>query len=329
MNVRLSILLVVILAIIGGAVAITASGGGGSTKIKENPWLYKLPSENITAISMTHKDQHVEYVKECNRWTIKDGKATPVFRDRWAGTTLLLSGPRSSRDLAPLIDDPNKYGLVSPQAKVRVTDISDEVLEFHLGDETPDGDDWYARLVASDRLFTVVSEWAKAVTSLATSPYYAPAPDRVITEVEGAVEYQGLFTLITEEIVHLAVIHNGQRMDYSLSCGKWVIKDSTNTPVSVDRWPGDSVLSEDARSDQLVIEETYDPAEYGLESPPTVLLIYDEAGRYLEIGLGDTTPDGNRRYAQLAGSDKLFTVDSSWGEVVSSLVVDPPYPPAT
>ena len=175
MNVRLSILLVLVLVLIGGSVAITQS-----LKTKERtpqqPWLFKVNVEDITQISVTHLGQRMEYALQGDDWVIKDGNDTPVFHDKWAGTTLLLSGPRVSRDTEITIEDAAKYGLESPQTKVRIVDRSGHPIEFHLGNATPDGRDWYAKLADSDRLFTVADIWGEVISKLATEPPYEPTP---------------------------------------------------------------------------------------------------------------------------------------------------------
>ena len=174
MNVRLSILLVIVLVLIGGSVGITQALRTKEPREQE-PWFFKLNVGDIEQISVTHNDEHTEYAYEGSQWVIKDGNATPVFVDKWAGATLLLSGPRSSRALDIEIVDPAEYGFDPPQTKVEIVDKSGFPLRFELGDPTPDGDNWYARLEESPRLFTVASSWCEVVSKLATEPPYPPA----------------------------------------------------------------------------------------------------------------------------------------------------------
>lgn len=176
MNVRLTVLLVLVLALIGGTVAVTASLRT-KERVPEPPWLFKVDPEDIAKISVTHQDKNVEYAIKEDGWVIKDGQDTPVFLDKWSGTTLLLSGPRSSRAIQDAtITDPALYGLDSPQTTVQLIDKSGFPIAFLLGDTTPDGENWYAQLVGSDRLFTVVSVWAEVITKLASEPPYPPTP---------------------------------------------------------------------------------------------------------------------------------------------------------
>ena len=174
MNVRLSILLVIVLVLIGGSVGITQALRTKEPREQE-PWLFKVNVGDTEQISVTHVDQHMDYAYEGSQWVIKDGNDTPVFVDKWSGTTLLLSGPRSSRALDIEIDDAAEYGLDSPQTKVQIVDKSGFPLRFELGDPTPDGNDWYARLEGSARLFTVASAWGEVISKLATEPPYPPS----------------------------------------------------------------------------------------------------------------------------------------------------------
>ena len=177
MNVRLTILLVLVLLLIGGSVAITQQLTSKEPR-KVEPWLYRINSEDIGRISVIHKGQQMDYARTGDdTWVIKDGNDTPVYIDKWAGTPHLLGGPRSSRALDIQIDDPAKYGLEEPQTRITLIDRNGVPLEFHLGDTTPDGENWYARLAGGDRLFTVVSVWCEVVSKLAVEPPYPPTPE--------------------------------------------------------------------------------------------------------------------------------------------------------
>ena len=172
MNVRLSILLVLVLLLIGGSVGITYSLRS-KEPTKQPPWLYKINVDNIANISVTHGDAQTEYARITEgQWVIKDGNDTPVDTAAWSGATQTLSGPRSSRVLAEQIDEPAKYGLESPRTRVRLLDKSGYPLMFYLGDATPDGKNWYAKVETSSRLFTVTSLWGREVAKIATDPPY-------------------------------------------------------------------------------------------------------------------------------------------------------------
>lgn len=184
MNVRLSILLVLVLALVGGSVIITKELSTKKHRERED-FLYKFNSADLRLITVTHGDRTVEYERQGDQWVIKDGNDTPVDTDKWSGTPLLLSGPRSSRLVIEPIDDPAKYGLDPPQTLVRILDRSNIPLDLHLGLPTPKGSDWYATVVGSDKLFTVAGVWGEVITKLVTKPPYPPTPEAPSGSDEG------------------------------------------------------------------------------------------------------------------------------------------------
>ena len=175
MNPRLTILLVAVLLIFGGtflAVRLT-----GSTEVaKFTPWLYQIDDQSIVHVEVTYGEQTVNYAKApgTGDWYIEGEPAVPVLQAKWQGTPLLLGGPKVSRVLAEKMENPASFGLEPPLTRVRVTDVGGTILEFHLGEATPDTKNQYARLAGHPALFAVPSEWADAVSRLATEPPYPP-----------------------------------------------------------------------------------------------------------------------------------------------------------
>ena len=176
MNVRLSLLLLVVLALIGGSVLITRELNTKEPR-KQEPWLFKIDTDEIIAISVTHLDASMAYALDGRQWLIKDGNDTPVFNDKWAGTTLLLSGPRVRRAVLDEIEDLALYGLESPQTQILIETRSGFPVELEMGDPTPDGDNWYVKLKGDGRLFLLPSIWGEVVSKLATDPPYEPTPE--------------------------------------------------------------------------------------------------------------------------------------------------------
>ena len=175
MNPRLSILLVAILFLFGGTfLAVRFTGLDEGTP--DNPWLYRIDEDDISHISVNHQGQTVDYDRKSGsyEWFIKGDPDVPVHKPKWGGTPLLLSGPRVSRVLNKAPDDLAPYGLQSPLTRIWVTDSSGNVVEFQLGDPTPDGENHYARLVGDPALFTLPASWAQVVNRLAVEPPYPP-----------------------------------------------------------------------------------------------------------------------------------------------------------
>jgi tetratricopeptide (TPR) repeat protein len=139
------------------------------------PWLYRMDEDSIVRIEVSSAGHTVRYEKKpgTEEWYIqKNNRGTPVLEGRWAGTPLLLSGPRVNCVLADNIDDPASYGLEPPETKFLVVDRVGGSIEVHLGIPSPDEDYLYARLVGNPKLFTMPTSFAKWLTGLATDPPY-------------------------------------------------------------------------------------------------------------------------------------------------------------
>ena len=282
-----------------------------SQLIGSSPYLYRVNEEDITAISVVHQGVQVDYELQSGQWVIKDGNDTTVYIDKWSGTPLLLSGPQTSRALNSQIDDPAKYGLDSPQTVVKLTTQGGDFLEIHLGDPTPDGENWYVRLADDDELFLVAGVWGEVISRLATKPPYAPK----------------LFSLVEEDILGISVTYQGEQIAYALQDGRWVIKNDVDIPVFAEAWNGVELVLEGSKTSEVTDIEIDDPDEYGL-LPGYVFLNFDTIGdSTTQYFVGDLVPDTERRYAASATDERLFTVPDSWAEALSKLVTDPPYPP--
>ncbi len=311
MNVRLSFLLVAVLLVVGGAVVITQVVLDEKESRPQVDWIYKMDVDDIYGISVVHEDALQGYERqEDGQWVIVDGDDTPVFQPKWSGTTLLLSGPRGSRQVSDTIDDPAKYGLVDPQTTVQVIDRSGVPLVFHLGAPTASGKDWYARVVGSEKLFTVNAEWAKVVTDLAIVPPYEPTP----------------LTLNIDHLSRLSVTHEETKIEFFVLGDEWVVREEGSPRVDTDKWADTMELLRDPRLSRVVSETIDDPAEYGLEEPQTTVSadITEPSGQKV-FHLGGPTPDGTEWYVSIDGSEELFAVVAAIREGLLKLLLEPPY----
>ena len=110
----------------------------------------------------------------------------------------------------------------------------------------------------------------------------------------------------------------------------WYFDKPQGPKVDMQRWgggiplilsgPGSNRRSSASASDaQLSI--------YGFGNPQMRITLAVKGGNTINIVVGDTTPDHHAYYIKQVGSREVFTVDSSWYDVLSRLVLDPPYPP--
>jgi hypothetical protein len=107
---------------------------------------------------------------------------------------------------------------------------------------------------------------------------------------------------------------------------RWHLDDPNGLPVGRDRWGGVTLLLSGPKSRRLLDEQPTDLAPYGLDSPQVRIDVDLKDGRTLPVLLGFPTPDGVGVYAQVEGFPQVFTIVAGWGELMVSLITDPPYP---
>ena len=313
MNVRLSMLLVVVLILIGGSVGITY-GLRDKEPTERDPWLFKLGFEDIVGVQIAHAGDQITFATDDGtKWVIRDGEDTPVFKERWSGIPFLLSGPRCDRALSETIEDPAIYGLDDPQTSVELLVRGGQTLTFHLGDPTPDGSAWYARLENDDRLCSLAAVWGEVVTRLVVEPPYPPN--------------LGKLEITAEDIVRFGIDHGTDRVEYRLVGDQWTILDGNNTPVFGDAWGGPELLLDGLEATQILATYVDDPGGYGLTVPTTRVQILNKEDEIIEYLLGEPVPNEDTVYAFLLGSESLYSVPAAWASSLAELVTSPPYPP--
>lgn len=331
MNIRLTVLLVIVLILFGGTLAGVYLTRTPEPK-QEQAWLWRLDDNSLVNITVTFEGDTVEYRKKPGgiRWFIveEDGERQ-VYQEKWSGTPLLLGGPRVNRTLADEMENPAQYGLDPPISIVRLTERTGRTYEAHLGKVTPDGENQYARLVGSPKLFTVPQIWARVVNRLVFQPPYPRLYDTDIQDRE-------LLNTGKQNVIYFEVTVDDETVIYGedISGDFWYIiepvegaPEDNEIPIPSELWNNEDVLLENPHVIDTVVEELDNPEEYGLDPAGTVVWLATEADQTHEFYLGDLTPDGERRYAITSGQPKLFTVPATWAAAIEKLATDPPYPP--
>ena len=323
MNVRLTILLAVLAVMIASTWAIIEFTDLVSRGEEEQPepWLFRIDEGDIARIEVSYQEYDVEFAREpgSHQWEILGDPSFPVFQERWAGTALLLSGPRVNRGLTQTIDNPAQYGLEPPESVVRVSDIAGNSFEFHMGSPTPDGKNQYVRLVGDEALYTVPSIWADVVNRLAHDPPYGR-----------------LYRVELAEVTVIEVNANDHTAVYYLGAGGWLAHDGPppvdeeqSAPVSEEwgRWL-DILTSPrvDAVVDQrLPDRDTERLEEYGF-SPPDVRVVIARRGQAtLEFHLTQNPEDAESYYARNVDSvdETLYSIKKARLEGIEELASDP------
>ena len=136
------------------------------------------------------------------------------------------------------------------------------------------------------------------------------------------------YTLPESDIRRVEIVSPSGVMAFELDMVEnyWIFEDDDAMPVDQKRWSGITTLLGGPRSQRQLESSFGEPALYGLEDPSTTVTIGLANGSSVRLLLGDVTPDRSGNYAQLEGFPQLVLVSSSWGEVLSSLISNPPIP---
>ena len=137
-----------------------------------------------------------------------------------------------------------------------------------------------------------------------------------------------LFRLDDDAINHIVVTREGQTLTFEKKPGsrKWFILEDPELPVNFERWGGIPLLLSGPRVNRVLSDTIDDPVSYGLDPPETSVKVTERSGLGFEFHMGFATPDESNTYARLVGHPKLFTVPTSWAQVINRLATEPPYP---
>ena len=362
MNIRLTILLVFVLALFG-ALALWFKPWETQAPPEDEPWAWRIDDDAIVHIEVTNRGEvgrslecsddtisvpeaeiNVVYDKDLGRgkWYIVDGEErSEVYHDQWAGTPLLLSGPKVNRVLSQTVENAAQYGLDPPESVIVITEETGLSYEFWLGNETPDEGYSYMQLVGDSQLLTVPEVWARVVNCLAVNPPYVPPP----------LDLGYFYEVDFRDILELEVTHKGTTVTYTpeQSVRTWYANvDGERLPVEQPEWwtsqlqwfaqpgkPGGA----DAPGGWHVDETGSDDPKYGLQPPETkVRVATHEKTHEFYIGTGHIEVDrenqpilddaGNTqilvRYAGLPGDPIVYVVNRVRAERTTCLVTHPP-----
>lgn len=189
MNFRLAFILVVLVAVVGGYVALFELQKNPERE-QQAPWLYDVGFDDLQGIRVRHRgDTQAFALQGDGRWVFeKTGE--PVNYDRWSGIPVLLTGPRSTRQIPGSGNDPSEYGLADPRTVIDITLKSGQPIQVRLGGLTPDGSSVYAQVSGTPGVFLLPASWADVINRLVTEPPKVtptPSPSPTATPTPAAV----------------------------------------------------------------------------------------------------------------------------------------------
>jgi len=330
MSLRTSLILLLLLALVAGYLVLSKlhPPPPSSEAPRRISFFYALSDADINRVTFFSQGQEYTFFQGATRadWYFDDTHRTPVDSDRWGGTTLLLSGPRTNRLLFEQVDDLAPYGLADSQDWVRIGATGNREVKVLIGNKTEDGANHYAKLEGSPSVYLVDASWGDLLTGMATRPpypqWYFQGPAGRVSELE-----------VTSRGAKVSFINDDER--------GWQFNTSDRAaerpPVDPQRWEKEALPLLDGPVVQYqAAPELKDPGTYGLDKPSAVLRIvflgvvsteegHTLAFRALEWDIGKKTEDGQGYYAKLLGLPPLVVVDAGWVEGLLAIAQNPPY----
>jgi len=141
-----------------------------------SPYIWQVETDQIVHITITLPRRgrgESWFKKEDFHWYFDDQDETPVDIARWGGgIPLILSGPRSSRELitenAEGVEE--QYGLLEPGMIIKLLLNTGEEINVLVGDKLLDGSAYYIKLIHAPRIFTIDESWVSVLENLVLDP---------------------------------------------------------------------------------------------------------------------------------------------------------------
>ena len=331
--------LVLILAAIAASVVVYINPfSEDETREPREPWFYQVAQDDIEVIEITLKGSSLKFEKtDEDTWVFVDPLGIPPIHQRWAGITLLLSGPQTRRDItiaAQTIDDPAQYGLDDPQMIVDVGLTADRQLQFRLGDKTTNRNHSYGQVIGFPQLYLVAGIWGDVLARLVREP---PIPkwwvERAPEDIIEVNVYLGDFEAADTEV-----------RQFKQEDGVWFVRDFIDTsdlkPLDVDRWAEYIPLMTGPPPISVAVHrvDDQDYTQWGITEDSNHIEVrfagLSPEGVEWNDGvlfrLGSKTPDGSAYYA--LSFTKLIVrpvllLDAEWTETLMGLFDNTPYGP--
>ncbi|MFN3974761.1 MAG: DUF4340 domain-containing protein [Dehalococcoidia bacterium] len=314
MNIRIISVLLALLVVVAGYFYF-AQVQRPPKREPEPPWFYTLNMEDLLSITLTKDGQSQRFIQKEGEWWLEKPEPLPVDPSRWAGITLLLSGPQSRRLLMEQIDAPARYGLDNPSLVIQTEATGGRTFEINLGQKTPDGSAHYAQLKGSPQLFLVDASWGDVLGRLVTDPPYP----------------EWYYRVPSERVLRLLVQRGEEKVAFRKFQGRWAFDDPQDTPVDPSRWQEVSTLLGGPPSLRVLERGVKDFSTYGVDKPLIAVSVEYELPfqterprRAITLEVGNFLPDGSGYYARPNQSDTLVFVDKPWVEVFQRLLTEPP-----
>ena len=181
MRLRNILILAVILAVLVGVFYLVSRPEPG-TSPKPTVYVWSIEMDDIThiTISLPREGLIQSFIKipqgDKFPWFFDDPERSPVDANRWGGgIPLLLSGPGADRIISENATEAKlaEFGLLQPRLEITLTLENNSTLKISVGDNTPDGSNYYVRAPGSNAVATVDYTWYDILEGLVKEPPYA------------------------------------------------------------------------------------------------------------------------------------------------------------
>lgn len=181
MRLKNIIILAVILAVLGALFfAFTRPGAPSPAKPKFYVWMIEQDDIERITISLPRDGLSQSWIKIRQEdkfpWYFDDEGRSPVDSVRWGGgIPLLLSGPGADRVIADNATEEKlaEFGLMRPSMEIVLLLSDNYTMKITVGDNTPDGNNFYVRAPNTNAVATVDYTWYSVLAKLVKEPPYA------------------------------------------------------------------------------------------------------------------------------------------------------------
>jgi hypothetical protein len=310
MNIRGLLIAVVVLAALGGGVY-------WSNKVKEAeankpdkdapPKILSIPEDQFKQIEILKKGEEPIVIRkvESGKWEMESPKQWLVDQDAATSLVSTLSSLSSGRLVEAKVADLSPFGLADPGLKVSVTEKNGKVEKLLVGDESPAGGGYFAKLDGDSRLFTIAS-------------YNKTSVDKSPSDLRD----KRLLTFDSDKLTRVELAAKGQTIEFGKnSQNEWqIIKPR---PLRADGGHVDDLIRKlkDAKMDLSGAGEDQTKAGQAFSSGTRVAIakVTDASGtQQLEV----RKDKDKNYYARSSVVDGAFKVSSDLGEGVDKTLLD-------
>ncbi len=261
-------------------------------KGSETPKLLAVPEDQVSGIEIKRKDGTTTALKKGEKWEITSPQALPADAEAVNGMMSTISGLSTDRLVEENAADLNLFGLATPQVEVTVTKKDGKKSKLLIGDETPGGSAFYARLDGEKKVYTIGS-WNK--TSL----------DKTAQELRD----KRLVIFDSDKLTRLELAAKNQTIEFGKNPqNEWQIVKPK--PLRADNWAVEEIVRKikDAKMDASVSEEDAKKAAAAFASGARVALakVTDASGAH-EIEIRKKENDYYAKGSAVAGFHKVNT----------------------